>query len=131
MTKQELTDYCIMYWQYTSKKMLDLMKGFPCKYIDNMIFMHSLTYGVDTNVNCTLHIIPEEEDVHISNIGYKFHYDYVERNGHTYLYDEIDNTVMERFIGIVLYISNHYDKIMDRMQNELDLINHLKRVVGK
>ena len=131
MTKQELIDYCFMYWQHVSMKMLDLMKDYPCVYIDNRIITHSLIYGGDIDVPCALHINPEEDDVFLTSIGYKFHYDYVEKNEHTYLYDEIDDKTMDRFIGMVLYISNHYDKIIERMQNELDIINHLKRVVGK
>ena len=148
MTKQELIDYCFMYWQHVSKKMLDLMKDYPCVYIDNSLLIHSLTYGKDTNTPykndiysltygcdddepCSLHINPANDDVFLYNIGYKFHYDYVEKNGHTYRYDEIEYDVINRFIGMILYISNHYDKIIERMQNELDIINHLKRVVGK
>ena len=131
MTKQELTDYCIKYWQYTSKKMLGIMKDYPCVYMDNGLLIHSLTYGRDADSPCALNIIPEDDDVYLHDIGYKFHYDYVEKNGHTYLYDEIDDNIMDRFIGMVLYIANHEDKIIERMQKELDIINHLKRVVGK
>ena len=52
MTKQELTDYCFMYWQHISKKMFNLMKDYPCVYIDNRILIHSLTYGKDTDAPC-------------------------------------------------------------------------------
>ena len=114
MTKQELIDYCFMYWQHISKKMLDLMKGFPCKYVDNKLGYHSLTYGRDADSPCALNIIPEDDDVYLHDIGYKFHYDYVEKNGYTYLYDEIDNNIMDRFIGIVLYIAHHEYEIMQR-----------------
>ena len=148
MTKQELTDYCFMYWQHISKKMLNLMKDYPCVYIDNRILIHSLTYGKDTDAPCnhdiysvthgrdeyapcSLHINPSAADVFLYNIGYKFHYDYVERNGHTYLYDEIDDKTMDRFIGIVLYIANNEYQIIKRMQDEVDLINHIKKAVGK
>ena len=131
MTKQELTDYCIKYWQYTSKKMLGIMKDYPCVYIDKRICSHSLTFGEDTDAICVIEINPECDDIFLYSLDYKFRYDHVEKNGHIYRYDEIEDNVINRFIGMVLYISNHYDKIMDRMQNELDLINHLKRVVGK
>lgn len=148
MTKQELIDYCFMYWQQISKKMLDLMKDYPCVYIDNSILIHSLTYGKDTNTpykidiysvtygcdddaTCSLHINPADDDVFLYNIGDKFHYDHVERNEHTYLYDEIDDKTMDRFIGIVLYIANNEHYIMKRMQDEVDLINYIKKAVGK
>lgn len=131
MTKQELIDYCFMYWQHVSKKMLDLMKDYPCVYIDNRLYRHSLTYGIDTDVTCALHVSPDENDVHLYNVSYKFHYDYVEKNGHTYLYDEIEDTVMDRFIGIVLYIADNEHRIMKRMQDEVDLVNYIKKAVGK
>ena len=131
MTEQNLIDYCFLYWQHVSKKMLDLMKDYPCVYIDNRILTHSLIYGGDTDATCALRINPDEDDVFLDSIGYKFHYDYVERNGHTYLYDEIDDKTMDRFIGIVLYIANNEHKIMERMQDEVDLINHIKKAVGK
>ena len=131
MTKQELIDYCFMYWQQISKKMLDLMKDYPCVYVDNRLLIHSLTYGRDTDALCALYINPDDDDVHLHSIGYKFHYDYVEKNEHTYLYDEIDDKTMDRFIGIVLYIANNEHQIMKRMQDEVDLINHIKKAVGK
>ena len=131
MTKQELIDYCFMYWQQISKKMLDLMKDYPCVYIDNRLYRHSLTYGIDTDVTCALHVSPDENDVHLYNVSYKFHYDYVEKNGHTYLYDEIEDTVMDRFIGIVLYIADNEHRIMKRMQDEVDLVNYIKKAVVK
>ena len=137
-----------MYWQHVSKKMLDLMKDYPCVYIDNSLLIHSLTYGKDANTPyeldiysgsygcnddapCALHINPADDDVFLYSIGYKFHYDYVNKNDQTYLYDEIADNTMDRFIGMVLYIANHEDKIMECMQKEIDLINYIKRVVGK
>ena len=131
MTKQELIDYCFMYWQQISKKMLDLMKDYPCVYIDNRLYRHSLTCGIDTDVTCALHVSPDKNDVHLYNVSYKFHYDYVEKNGHTYLYDEIEDTVMDRFIGIVLYIADNEHRIMKRMQDEVDLVNYIKKAVVK
>lgn len=131
MTKQELTDYCIKYWQYTSKKMLDVMKDYPCVYIDNRLLIHSLTYGGDTDALCALHISPDEKDVYIYSLGHKFHYDYVSNDNHTYKYDEIEDRLMDRFMGIVLYIANNEHKIMERMQDEVNLINHIKKAVGK
>lgn len=131
MTKQELIDYCFLYWQHVSKKMLDLMKDYPCVYIDNRLLIHSLIYGGDTDALCALHINPEDDDVHLYSLGYKFHYDYVDDDKHTYLYDEIKDRLMDRFIGIVLYIANNEHKIMERMQDEVDLINHIKKAVGK
>ena len=131
MTKQELIDCCFMYWRHISKKMLDLMKDYPGVYVDNRLLVHSLTYGIDTDVMCSLHVSPYASDVYLYNIGYKFHYDYVEKNEHTYLYDEIDDTIIDKFIGIVLYIANNEHRIMERMQDEVDLINHIKKTVGK
>lgn len=131
MTKQALIDYCFMYWQHVSKKMLDVMKDYPCVYMDNGLLIHSLTYGRDADSPCALNIIPEDDDVYLHDIGYKFHYDYVEKNGHTYLYDEIDNNIMDRFIGIVLYIANNERKIMERMREEVNIINYIKKAAGR
>lgn len=131
MTKQELTDYCFLYWQHVGKKMLDLMKGFPCEYIDNRIGTHSLTDGCDKDFLCALHVNSAEENVSLFGRGYQFHYDYVEKGGHTYAYDEIDDKDMDRFIGIILYIVRHEYEIMKRMQDEVDLVNYIKRAVGK
>lgn len=131
MTKQELIDYCFLYWQHVSKKMLDLMKNYPCVYIDNRLYLHSLTYGIDTDVTCALNVSPDENDVHLYNVSYKFHYDYVEKNGHTYLYDEIEDTVMDRFIGLILYIAYNEYEIMQRMRQEVTLINYIQYVVKK
>ena len=130
MTKQALIDYCFLYWQHVSKKMLDLMKDYPCVYIDNRIFIHSLTYGEDTDANCAINI-NTNGDVYLCNIGYKFHYDYVEKNGQTYIYDEIDNDIMDRFIGIVLYIASNEEKIMMRMIKEINIIKYIRKAVGK
>ena len=131
MTKQALIDYCFIYWQQVSKKMLDVMKDYPCVYMDNGLLIHSLTYGRDADSPCALNIIPEDDDVYLHDIGYKFHYDYVEKNGYTYLYDEIDNNIMDRFIGIVLYIANNEHKIMERMREEVNLINYIKKAAGR
>lgn len=131
MTKQELIDYCFMYWQHVSKKMLDLMKDYPCVYTDNRLLIHSLTYGRDTDALCTLIVNPDDDDVHLYSLGYKFHYDYVDDDKHTYKYDEIEDRLMDRFIGIVLYIANNEHKIMERMQEEVNLINYIKKAVGK
>ena len=131
MTKQELIDYCFMYWQHVSKKMLDLMKDYPCVYIDNRLYLHSLTYGMDTDVMCDLRISPDENDVHIYSLGYKFHYDYVSDDKHTYKYEEIEDRLMDRFMGIVLYIANNEHRIMERMREEVNLINYIKKAVGK
>ena len=130
MTEQNLIDYCFMYWQHVSKKMLDLMKDYPCVYIDDSILIHSLTRGRDIEALCTLNVNPDD-DVFLTSIGYKFHYDYVEKNEHTYLYDEIDDKTMDRFIGMVLYISHHENEIMLRMQNEIAIIYHIQKAVGK
>ena len=130
MTKQELIDYCFMYWQHVSKKMLDVMNGYPCVYIDDSILIHSLTRGRDIEALCTLNVNPDD-DVFLTSIGYKFHYDYIEKNEHTYLYDEIDDKTMDRFIGMVLYISHHENEIMLRMQNEIAIIYHIQKAVGK
>ena len=66
MTKQELIDYCFMYWQHVSKKMLDLMKGFPCKYVDNKLGYHSLTCGCDNEFLCALHVNASEDKVFLN-----------------------------------------------------------------
>lgn len=131
MTKQALIDYCFLYWQHVSKKMLGIMKDYPYDYIDNSLNLHSLTYGMDTDVMCALRISPDENDVHIYSLGYKFHYDYVSDDKHTYKYDEIGDRLIDRFMGIVLYIADNEHRIMKRMQDEVDLINHIKKAVEK
>ena len=129
MTKQELIDYCFIYWQHISKKMLDLMKDYPCVYIDNRLYLHSLTYGINTDIMCALHISPDEKDVHIYSLGHKFHFDHVSNDNQTYKYDEIEDRLMDRFMGIVIYIANNEHQIIKRIQDEVDIINHIKKAV--
>ena len=131
MTKQELIDYCFMYWQHVSKKILDLMKGFPCKYVDNKLGYHSLTCGCDNEFLCALHVNASEDKVSLLEGSYQFHYDYIEKGGHTYAYDEIGDKVMDRFIGLILYIAHHEYEIMQRMRQEVTLINYIQSVVNK
>ena len=131
MTKQELIDYCFMYWQHVSKKILDLMKGFPCKYVDNKLGYHSLTCGCDNEFLCALHVNASEDKVSLLEGSYQFYYDYIEKGGHTYAYDEIGDKVMDRFIGLILYIAHHEYEIMQRMRQEVTLINYIQYVVKK
>lgn len=125
MTLLELIDYSQLYWQYFGLKSLEIMKDYPCEYIDNKLGIHSLTYGTEDEFACALHVKPHDHNVYLFHNGYCFHYDHVEKDGNIYLYDEIDSKLMNRLVGIILFIANHEYNILEKMRKEAVIVNYL------
>lgn len=126
MTKRELIDYCMMYWQHLCEKVWEIMKDFPCDYIDYHIGIHSLTYGEDAECCYALHIDPQHQSIYLSNGCRQFYDNSVVEDDVVYGYDEIDDKKMDTFVSIVLYIAKHEEEIIQRMNQAMNLINYIK-----
>lgn len=128
MTRDELINYCIKYWQWLYKESLRILQDYPCEYIDNRLEAHSLTYANDEEILAAIHVDPINDKVYLFYSGYSFYFNYVEEKGKHYSYSEIGDRVLDKFVAIVLYISKNIQLIFTRMKNEMKLINNVKNI---
>lgn len=128
MTRNELINYCVKYWQWFYKTSLGILEDYPCEYIDNRLGAHSLEYADDEEISAAIHVDPINDKVYLFYRGYFFYFNYVEAQGRHYSYSDIDDKVLDRFVAIVLYIANNIQLIFTRMKNEMKLINNVKNI---
>lgn len=128
MTRNELTDYCVKYWQWFCKTSLGILEDYPCEYIDNRLGAHSLTYDNDKEVLAAIHVDPINDKVYLFYRGFRFYFNCIEEQGSHYSYSDIDDKVLDSFVAIVLYIANNIQLIFTRMTNEITLIKYVKKI---
>ena len=128
MTRNELINYCIKYWQWFYKTSLGILEDYPCEYIDNRLGAHSLTYANDEEVLAAIHVDPINDKVYLFYRGFRFYFNCIEEQGRHYSYSDINDKVLDKFVAIVLYIANNIQLIFTRMTNEITLIKYVKKI---
>ena len=128
MTRNELINYCVKYWQWFYKTSLGILEDYPCEYIDNRLGAHTLTYANDKEVLAAIHVNPINDNMYLFYRGFRFYFNYIEEQGRHYSYSDINDKVLDSFVAIVLYIANNIQLIFTRMKNEIALINYVKKI---